>query len=217
MTSGATSLAEDKVQFKTDVNLILGNEQKLRAYVLRATHLALPQWKDHNVGVGIAPYEECHHINKDAAVIDNEMWVYQINATIAQDIVSAVTIASKYFRVDPAIFLRDIYVKNLNDDREDDLSKNQLIRANKQLYSGVCSALSEAARQLGVSGRLQLYVFSHNKNYKIPQNDLHEALLSGGADSVVTDIHKPWATSGSNDGKDKLKIKTNFHLATINL
>jgi len=220
VNSGATSLAEGKYIYKTDVNLVLGNERAVRAYVLRATLETLPEWKNHNVGVGLAPYDECRTVMKKAAVIDNEMWVYHINATLVQDIVGAVKIASHYFKVDPAVFLHDIYIKNLNDDRQSDLlkeSKEALIRANKDLYSGTCNALTEAAKLLGVSGRMNLYVFSHNKNPKIPQKELHDALESGGADSVETDTNRPYAESGANKGDAWIGIDTNFHLATFKL
>ncbi len=218
MSNGATSLAEGSYKFKTDVGLVLGNEREVRTHVLRTTLDDLSVWKSRNVGVSLAPYEDRATTGrKTAALIDNEMWVYGINATMEQDIVAAVKIASKYFRVDPAVFLSDIYVKNLNAERENEMEGQALIRANKDLYGGVSGALTAAAKYLGVSGRLQLYVFSHNKNPKIPQQSLADALIGGGAASVVTDEHRPKVEVGSNTGQQSIRQRTNFHLATLNV
>ncbi|HEY6530602.1 MAG TPA: hypothetical protein VIZ65_18085 [Cellvibrionaceae bacterium] len=52
-----------------------------------------------------------------------------------------------------------------------------LIRANKSLYTGVCNALLEAARLLGIGHQLNFYVFSKSVNPKMPQQALEEALI----------------------------------------
>ena len=59
-----------------------------------------------------------------------------------------------------------------------------LLRANKELYSSVCQAIIQAAKQLGVNSELNFYVFSKSNNPKIPKEDLHAALKDGGAAEV---------------------------------
>lgn len=57
-------------------------------------------------------------ITKEASIIDKEVWVYGVNATSAQDIASAVKLASRYYNTQSSDILSDIYAKNLNVDRE---------------------------------------------------------------------------------------------------
>lgn len=95
------------------------------------------------------------------------------------------------------------------------MSNQILIRANKDLYSGVCKALVDAAKLLGVSNQLNFYVFSKSNNPKIPQPDLVAALKDGGASSVVTDDHKLRVSVGNNLGTGYVKQLTNFHLAKL--
>ena len=90
-----------------------------------------------------------------------------------------------------------------------------LVAAKKKLYSGVCLAITEAARILGVRNVLNLWVISSNLNKKIPAEDLHNALREGGASAVTTDTQQHKYVSGSNDGLFQLPFKTNLHLAKI--
>ena len=214
--SGAMTIAEGKHEYKTDVELVLGNQRKGRSYVLRTTLESLSVWKTRNVNVAMSPYTDNSAAkSKDAAVIEGEIWVYAVNSTQTQDIVAAVKIAAKYFKVDPQTILREIYVKNLNVEREGDFTNEAKVKANKGLYTSVCQALVGAAKQLGLSGELQLHVFNHNKNPKLPREDLIDSLVSGGASNVETDTHKPKVQIGSNSGEQSLVQKTNFHLATL--
>ena len=111
--------------------------------------------------------------------------------------------------------MNDIYAKNLNDDRETEMANDVLIRANKNLYSGVCMALVDAAKLLGVSNQLNFYVFSKSNNQKIPQPDLIDALKAGGASLVTTDDHKPRVPVGNNLGTRSVQQLTNLHLAKL--
>ena len=212
--SGATSLAEGKYEFKTDVNLIFGKESVQRTHVLRTTLHSLTLWKNRNPGIALSPYKVQ---TKDAAIINGEVWVFGINASWAQDIVIAVKIASNHYKVKPFVLLSNVYAKNLNAEGESKMSNQALIRANKNLYGDTCKALVNAAKQLGISNKLNFYVFSHNENPKIPQADLAAALQDGGADSVVTDEHKPKVTVGDNQGTRRIRQRTNFHLATLDV
>ncbi len=216
VASGATTIAEGKYEFKTDVELIFGNERKVRSYVLRTSLEGLSVWKARNAGVTISPFEDrVATITKKAALIEGEVWVYGVNSAVPQDIVAAVKIAAGYFKVKPDVLLKDIYIKNLNAERETEMGNAALIRANKNLYSSTCRTLLDAAKQLGVSGTLQLHVFSKSNNPKIPQGDLVQALKAGGATSVLTDSYAPKVTVGDNAGTQNIRQRTNFHLATL--
>ena len=215
--SGATTLGEGHYEFKTDVNLIFGNQRVERSHVLRTSAYSLSVWKTRNPGVGLSPFKDrLATVTKDASIIDKDVWVFGINATSAQDIVGAVKLASRYYNTKPSDILNDIYAKNLNDDRETKMANEVLIRANRDLYSGVCRALVEAAKMLGVSNQLNFYVFSKNNNPKIPQSYLVDALKAGGASSVATDDNRPRVMVGDNQGIDSIPQLTNFHLAKLN-
>jgi hypothetical protein len=214
--SGATTLGEGQYEFKTDVNLIFGGQRLARAHVLRTSAYSLSVWKTRNPSVGLSPFKDrTATVTKEASVIDKEMWVFGVNATSAQDIANAVKLASRYYNTKPSEILNDIYAKNLNVDRETEMANEILIRANKDLYSGVCKALIEAAKMLGVSNQLNFYIFSKSNNPKIPQSDLVDALKSGGASSVTTDDSKPRVMVGNNLGTRSMQQLTNFHLAKL--
>ena len=213
---GATTLAEGQYEFKTDVNLIFGNQRVERAHVLRTTLHSLSVWKTRNPGVGLSPFKDhVASVTKEASLIDREMWVFGVNATQAQDIAAAIKIAASYYDVRPAVLLTDIYAKNLNAEGEHEMANQALIRANKDLYRDVCKAVIGAAKQLGVSNQINFYVFSKNNNPKIPQPELASALREGGASSVATDDHKPRVSIGDNAGKLHITQFSNLHLATL--
>lgn len=216
LQNGATTLGEGQYEFKTDVNLIFGNQRVGRTHVLRTSAYSMSVWKTRNPGVGLSPFKDrTSSVTKEASIIDKEVWVFGINATSAQDIVNAVKLASRYYNTKPSDILNDIYAKNLNVDLESDMANEILIRANKDLYSGVCRALIDAAKLLGVSNQLNFYVFSKSNNSKIPQPDLVGALKAGGANSVATDHHQPRVSVGNNLGTRSMKQLTNFHLAKL--
>ncbi|MCX2843198.1 hypothetical protein OQJ59_16430 [Microbulbifer thermotolerans] len=214
--SGATSIAEDKYESKTDVNLIFGNKTITRKYVLRTTLHSLPVWKARNANVNVTAYEDrTASVVKKAAIIDREIWVFEIDSTCSDDIVAAVKYASHYYDAPPELLLKNVYAKNLNAENIDDKNDEIKIRTNKDLYSNTCNAILQAAKTLGVSSQLNFYVFSKNNNPKIPQTELKGALLCGGARSVTTDDHKPKVYIGNNAGTDFIVQRTNFHLATL--
>lgn len=213
--NGAMSVAEDKYAFKTDVNLIFGNQSVTRTHVLRTTLHSLPIWKTRNASISVSPHEDrSASVIKEAAIIDREMWTFEIDATSAEDIVAAVKFASNYYDVPPDVLLKNVYAKNLNAENVDSKHDEIKIRINKDLYSSTCNAVLQAAKILGVSCQLNFYVFSKN-NTKIPHNELKDALLRGGADSVATDDHRPKVQVGNNAGTASLMQRTNFHLATL--
>ncbi|MBU6950184.1 hypothetical protein [Hahella sp. HN01] len=95
------------------------------------------------------------------------------------------------------------------------MSNQALIRANKSLYSNTCKAILQAAKQLGISPEINFYVFSRNDNFKIPGNDLHEALTDGGATNVMTDQNRYKVSIGRNDNSAFTTQMTNFHMASL--
>lgn len=213
---GAITIAEGNTRFKTDVTLALNNERNMRNHILRTTYDELSVWKAKYANSNISPFEGQHKsVAKEAALIDGEIWVFGVNATRAADIVAAIHIAAKFYKIKAEDILRDIYVKNLNVEGENSMGNQALVQANKGLYTGVCTALVEAARHLNVTGQLNFWVISNNANPKIPQGELHQSLRDGGATAVVTDQQSHIYVSGSNDGLAQLKLKTNLHLATL--
>jgi len=216
---GAMSIAEGSYDYRVDVNLVLDSGKKIKKYVLRTTLDSLSVWKSKYSKNSSAFKELINGITKDAAIIDGEVWVFSIDATNPADIFIAVSIAKNYFKVKAEDIIGDVYVKNLNAERENEMERQALVRANKTLYSSVCQALVQAAKNLGVSGTINFWIFSNNVNPKIPKQDLHEALLTDGkATSVTTDDNsKHVFVVGSNDGTVEQKIKTNLHLATLKI
>ncbi len=217
--SGATALAEGHPRFKVDVNLIFGSNKQARATVLRTTLDRIEVWKAKYSDISISAREvSINNQVKDAAMIDGELWVFGVDAARAQDIVTAIQIAQSHFKVNASDLLGDVYIKNLNVEREYDISEMgelALVRANKSLYRSTCEALYEAAAKMNIRKGMNLWVFSNNNNPKIPREDLHEALKNGGADKVETDTHIYRYRSGSNDGSRFRMLKTNLHLANI--
>lgn len=139
-----------------------------------------------------------------------------MDGTKVNDIVSAVKIGMHCYQLAAQDLLSDVYVKNMNVEHESGFTKADLVRANKKLYTETCEAVLEAARILGVRDMLNFWVFSNNRNPKILQSDLHDALATGGAESVQTDdtvTHKLMV--GSNDGLRAQRIKTHLHMATL--
>ncbi|RYZ92557.1 MAG: hypothetical protein EOO68_22580 [Moraxellaceae bacterium] len=223
-TTAAMSMAEGHPRYAMDVSMVFGGKTD-RDRVLRTTFDQLGVWKSKYTDVSISKYEPKKYVTfKEAATINNpatkkeEVWVFGIDSTNADDIVTAVQIAADKYETSPGDFLRNIYVKNLNAEREHQIlhqgGLQALVNANKKLYTGVSDAIRKAARKLCISGELNLWVVSSNVNEKIPKTDLHNALREGGAEAVGV-AKKPFEMrSGSNDGKGAALIKsTNLHLA----
>ena len=216
---GAMAIAEGSNDYKVDCSLLLNNGSQKKDFVLRTTFDSLSVWKaKHNVP--LSPFKGSEGmVTKEAALIDNEIWVFGINATSAEDVVLAVKIGMKYYKVKAKEIIGDVYVKNLNTEHEKGMGDQARVNANKDLYSGVCKALIGAAKLLGVQGEINFWVLSNNKNPKIPKEELHNALKSGGAESTVTDDKTKHAFFvARNDGSSPgFKIKTNLHLAKLKI
>jgi hypothetical protein len=216
IAKGALTIAEGDSQYKVDVSLAFGGSRTEKRFVLRTSLDQLGIWKAKYVKTNMSPFDaKLKVIVKEAAIIDKEVWVFGIDATKSQDIVTALEIATRWYKVSADKILSDIYVKNLNAELENTMGDQALVAANKKLYSGICSALIEAAQMLGVKNVLNLWVISSNKNHKIPAEDLHNALREGGADLVETDTFAHQYVSGSNDGLLRRSFKTNLHLAKL--
>lgn len=220
--SGATALAEGGRKFKVDVDLIFNHLKSTdRKCILRTVFDELSTWKAKYSEVNISPQEgKFKNQNREYAIIEGEVWVFRIDATKASDIVVAVEIAKNYYKVTAETFLKDIYIKNLNSERENEMSQQALITANKSLYRKTCEAIYEAAKIFSVRGELRLHVFSNNRNPKIPQQDLHSALLSGGSKQVTTDPSKyeyPVSKNDNTQSKEQKPFITNHHVAIFNI
>lgn len=215
MLKGALSLAECRPAYKVDCTLLLQNKREKRDFILRTSLDSIAVWKTKN-NTPASPYQDTiDAATKDAAIIDNEVWVFGVDATNTQDVFTAVKIGMKYHKAKATDIIGDVYVKNLNAENQQHFSKHDLIIENKKLYSGVCGAVTGAAKLLGVQGLINFYVISSNINPKIPKEALHEALKSGGAETVETDENKLNIASGPNNGNDGIIIKQNLHLATL--
>lgn len=215
---GALSLAECRPEFKVDCTLILNNGRDKKDFILRTALDSVAVWKSKNAETPISPFQGKVNLTlKDAAIIEGDVWVFGIDAIKPQDVFAAVKIGMDHYRAKATDIIGDVYVKNLNTDYQDTLSKHDLIIENKKLYSGVCKAVLEAAKLLGVQGVINFYVISSNINHKIPAQDLHVALKEGGAEKVETDNmqYKMW--SGSNSGQKAVIIKQNLHLASLKI
>lgn len=216
---GAMSIGEGNYDYKVDVNLVLDGGDKVRKHVLRTTLDSLGIWKS-KYAKNSSPFKEyINGVSKEAAIIDNEVWVFGVDATKSVDIFTAVSIAKNYFNVSAQDIIGNVYAKNLNAERENEMELQALVKANKRLYSNVTHALVDAAKKLGVSGTIDFWIFSNNVNPKIKKGDLHDALLTEGtASSVVTDDKTRHVfLVGSNDGLFENKFKTNLHLAKLKI
>lgn len=211
---GALTLAEGNPAFRADADIIFNNGKDKKDFVLRTTFDDIGVWKAKH-GVSISPFKAGNvGAQKWIALIEKDYWVFGIDATNANDIFTAVKIGMSFYKAKASDLLSDIYIKNLNIENEQQLLRELLVKANQKLYENVCKAIVQAAKLLGVNGILNFYVFSNNKNFKIPKDDLHTALKEGGADSVETNPHPYKFSVGSNDGKRVFEnLISHMHLA----
>jgi len=217
VSKGAMTLAEGSQaeKYKTDATLILNGTEE-RQYTLRTAFDSLSVWKA-KYAVGMSPfYPSLKTTIKEAALVDNDIWVFGVDGTNPQHIIEAVNIATTFYQVTAREILSNIYIKNLNTEDEpkyDDL--DFIVRLNKDLYRSTTEAIREACRHFGINHNINIHVYSANINQKIPQKELHEALKSGGASSVQTDPRGFTFKSGNNLGNKSARIKTNMHVARL--
>ncbi|WP_157496543.1 hypothetical protein [Hahella ganghwensis] len=119
--NGAVALAEGNPDFKVEVNLVFNNERVKKDFVLRTTLDQLSVWKAKH-SVPASPFRAKHkEVTKEAAFIDNEVWVFGIDATKSTDICAAVQIGMHCYKAKADELLGNIYVKNLNAERENEM------------------------------------------------------------------------------------------------
>ncbi len=216
---GALALAECRPDYTVDCTLMLFNKRSKKDFIVRSTLDSIGVWKAKH-GINISPFSDrVGAITKDAAVIENEIWIFGIDATKADDIFCAVKIGMKFYKANAKDIISDVYVKSLNTEFEENGMGNQaLISANRKLYSGVCTAILNAAKLLGVDGIINFWVLSSNINHKIPKQELHQALRDGGANSVESDDENILLSfTGPNNGDGGFKFKQNLHLASLKI
>ena len=215
-SKGALTLAEGRYDYKVDVSIILNNGLAKKDLVVRTCLDQYSVWKAKYAKAG-SPFKAfIKGTMKEAAIIDREVWVFGVDATKSNDIFTSVKIGMNYFNVSADEILGDVYVKNLNAERENAMLRQALVDANKNLYSEVCRAIREAAKLLGCRNALNFWAFSNSANPKIPKEELHKALKQGGAESVVTDDEtKHVFNVGDNFGGPGQRFKTHLHLAKL--
>jgi hypothetical protein len=217
MPNGAMTLAEGSQHkdYKTDATLILNGVDE-RGHVLRTAYDPLSVWKA-KYAKNVSPfYPRLKTGVKEAALIDDEIWVFGIDGNCSKDIVDAITIATTYHKVPAKYFLSSIYIKNLNVENERGVDLEILVGLNRDLYKKTVIAIKETCGHFGLKESVNIYVYSSNINYKIPKDDLYQALKSGGAANVETDSRELNFRSGSNDNLLRGRIDTNMHFARLN-
>lgn len=90
-----------------------------------------------------------------------------------------------------------------------------LVKINKELYEKTVIAIKKACQHFGLKEPVTIHVYRSNVNYKIPKDDLHQALKLGGASTVETDSREFNLRSGSNDNQLRVRVNTNLHVARI--
>lgn len=90
-----------------------------------------------------------------------------------------------------------------------------LVKLNIDLYKTTTEAIAGACKHFGVTGNVNLHVYSSNINPKISQSELHEALRSSGASTVETDSRKIRYKVGNNKGTVGIPMVSNLHRATL--
>lgn len=218
-SKGALTIAEGHPDFLTDADIIFNNGRDKKDFVLRTTLDDIEVWKVKHK-ISISPFKAGSTApQKWVARIEKDYWVFGIDARKSDDIFAAVKIGMTCYNAKASDLIREIYVKNLNIENESHcVNRELLVEENKKLYQGVCSAIMQAAKLLGVQGALNFYIFSNNKNHKLPKDELHSALRYGGAASVETDIATHKFSVGSNDGNRVFEnLLSHMHLAKLNV
>ncbi|RZA09631.1 MAG: hypothetical protein EOO68_00550 [Moraxellaceae bacterium] len=70
----------------------------------------------------------------DAHVIDQEVWVFEIDTTKPEDIYTAGSIAKNYFNLSAKDIIGDIHVKNLNEECKHEMGDQARDPTNKKFY-----------------------------------------------------------------------------------
>lgn len=130
----AMTLAEGAPDFKVDASIVFNNQRAKNGCILRTSFNQLGQWKT-KYSIPVSPFK-LRHIEgtKQAAFVEDDVWVFGVDGTKVNDIVSAVKIGMHCYQVTAQDFLGDIYVKNLNVEQEAGFANHALVRANKKLY-----------------------------------------------------------------------------------
>ncbi|WLQ16209.1 hypothetical protein O5O45_09810 [Hahella aquimaris] len=214
---GALTLAEGRYDYKTRVSLALDNDIQEKDAVVRTCLHSFEEWRaTHHDYCYVFPFIAWIRGERvQAGIVDSrEVWVFQVDAMRAQDIVQAVRVGMFFFNLTADDLLCDVYVKNLDVGDEQGASLQDLVNANKTLYEKTGVALREAAVALAYGGELNFWIYSHNNNPRIPQKALHEAVSNAGATSVMTDSVKThWTRVGNNQGDPGQLCKSDLHRA----
>jgi hypothetical protein len=89
----------------------LDGGQKIKKYVLRTTLDTINVWKA-KYSKNSSPFTDIiNGVSKYAAIVDKEVWMFDIDATNSGDIFTAVTIAKNYFKISAKELIGEVYVK----------------------------------------------------------------------------------------------------------
>jgi len=217
----AMTVAESDPSYKTDVSIVLSNgKEKSNTYVLRTSLESYVAWRKKHMYVNV--FDIPSKKPGEAKLIDKDVWVFNVDATNPQDIITAVEIAIIQFRAQGAtITAKDIlgnaYVKSLNVEGEGEVglrSRGELVKANKALYKNVCLALKEAGQHFNLD-KIVFRAFNHSNNPKISGNDLRLAMMEAGATSAVTNNESYKVVSGDNEGIEAQHHDSHLNIAVI--
>jgi len=217
----AMTVAESDPSYKTDVSIVLSNgKKKSQNYVLRTSLESYVAWRKKHMHVNV--YEISSKKPGEVKLIDKEVWVFNVDATNPQDIITAVEIAVSQYRAQGAtVTAKDIlgnaYVKSLNVEGEGEVglrSRSELVKANKALYKNVCLALKEAGQHFNLN-KIVFRAFNHSNNPKISGADLRLAMMEAGATSAVTNSEAYQVISGDNEGIEAQHHESHLNIAVI--
>ncbi len=216
----------------TNTNLIIKNETLIevpRKLVLRTCFDPIEVWRaKHNFPQlhtestsGVFKGES--KTEKWFAEINNDLWFFGIDGTNPDDIITSVQGLMHYthsrmgFTMTPGEILGEVYIKNLNAERESDLSNIDLIKQNKQLYEATFMSVVDAAKALNVLHDLDIYVYSNNRNPKISGGDILDAMNQADATRAFTYSKRIKQQSQSNDATavTPANMVTNLHMGTF--
>ncbi len=109
MSKGAMTIAEGSqaAKYKTDATLILNGSEE-RKYILRTSFDSLSVWKT-KYAQGVSPfYPRLKASIKEAALIEDEIWVFGVDGTSMQHIIDAVMVATQFYQVGPRDILSNV-------------------------------------------------------------------------------------------------------------
>lgn len=217
----AMTVAEGHPLYKTDVSIVLSSgKNKSKTYVLRTTLDSYKKWRLKYMG--IKAFDISSKKPGEVKLIDKEVWVFNVDATKAEDIITAVEIAVAYYRAQGATLtakdiMGNVYVKSLNIENEGETglqSRGEIVKANKALYKNVALSVKAAGQHFNFTN-VVFRAFNSANNTKLSCTDLRLAMVEAGAKSAVTNNEVYRVISGDNDGIEPVEHDVNLTIAVL--